>query len=249
MKRSLAMLACALALGAPAKPAAAAELKVWTAKAIANVLAEIGPQFERSTGHRLAVSEGLRTDFTKRIADGESFDVYIFPPQAVDILIRDGKIIRDTRTTLARSGIGVEVRAGAPKPDISTIEEFKRALVEAKSIAYLKVGSGEYIDNLMKRLGLATELASKIVRPDTDIVSELVAKGEVELGMVVATQIVTTPGVQLVGFLPDEIQSYLIFTAGVAIGSKAPDAARELIRFLRSPVAIEAIKAKGMEPR
>jgi molybdate transport system substrate-binding protein len=248
MRRAVAILAFGLALAGFVAPADAAELKVWTAKSIANVLAAIGPQFEQSTGHRLAVSEGLRTDFAKRIAAGEPFDVYIFPPQAVDGLIRDGKIIRDTRTTLARSGIGVEVRAGAPKPDISTIGRFKRALVEAKSIGYLKVGSGEYIDNLIKRLGLAAELAGKTVRPDADIVSELVAKGEVELGVVVSTQIVTTPGVEFVGYLPDQIQSYLIFTAGVSVDSKAPDAARELIRFLRGPIAIPAIRAKGMEP-
>ena len=226
----------------------AAEIKVWTARAIATVLAEIGPQFERTTGHNLNVYTGLPADFARRANAGETFDVLISGSGPVDSWIKDGKIIAATRTDVVRSGIGVEVRAGARKPDISSVEAFKRALLDAKSIAYLRVGSGLHVASVLEHLGIAEVLKSKVTRPESDIVSELVAKGEVELGMVVITQILTTPGVDLVGPLPPEIQSYVVFTAGVSANSKVPDAAEQLMKFLTGPAAIPVIRAQGMEP-
>lgn len=226
----------------------AAEIKVWTARAIATVLAEIGPQFERATGHKLIISSDLPTAFARRANAGEPFDILISGSSPVDEWIRDGKIIAETRTDIARSGIGVGVRAGARKPDISSVEAFKRALLEAKSIAYLRVGSGIYVAGLLERLGIAEALKSKVTRPESDIVSELVAKGEVELGLVVITQILTTPGVDLVGPLPPEIQSYVVFTAGISANSKVPGAAKQLMKFLTGPAAIPVIRAQGMEP-
>jgi len=167
----------------------------------------------------------------------------------MDALIKEGKIISETRTDLTRSGIGVQVRAGAPKPDVSSVDAFKRALLNAKSIAYLKEGqSGVYLAGMLERLGIAEAIESKVTRPETDIVSELVAKGDIELGMVVITQILTTPGVELVGPLPSEIQSYITFTGGVSTASRYRDAAQDLIRFLTGPAALPVIKAQGMEP-
>ena len=236
-------------LFAQADFANAAEIKVWTARAIATVLAEVGPQFERTTGHKVTIFAGLPDEFLSRANAGEPFDVMITGSPPLDRWIRDGRIIAETRTNIARSGIGVEVRAGARKPDISSVEAFKRALLDAKSIAYLKdVGSGIYVARLIEHLGIAEAIKSKVTRPDSDIVSELVAKGEVELGIIVMTQILTTPGVELVGPLPSEIQSYVAFTAGVAANSKAPEAARDLIKFLTGPIATPVIKAQGMEP-
>src|SRR5688572_23850198 len=225
----------------------AAEITVWTARAIATVLAEIGPQFERATGHKLTISTDLSSGFARRMEAGEPFDLLISSSSSFDAWIKDGKISAETRTNIARSGIGVGVRAGAPKPDISSVEAFKRALLDAKSIAYLRVGSGVYLADLMERLGIAEAIKPKLTRPDSDIVSELVAKGEVELGMVVMTQILTTPGVDLVGPLPSEIQSYVMFTAGVSANSKAPHASKQLIQFLKGPKAVSTIKAQGME--
>ena len=236
-------------LFAQADLANAAEIKVWTARAIATVLAEVGPQFERTTGHKLTISTDLSPPFVRRANAGEPFDIMITGAPPLDGLIKDGKIIAETRTNIARSGIGVEVRAGAPKPDISSVEAFKRALLDAKSIAYLKdVGSGIYVARLLERLGIAEAIKSKVTRPESDIVSELVAKGEVELGLIVITQILTTPGVQLVGPLPPEIQSYVAFTAGISANSKVPETARDLIKFLTGPSATPVIKAQGMEP-
>jgi molybdate transport system substrate-binding protein len=233
---------------AQSAPADAVEIHVWTARALATVLAEIGPQFERETGHRLNVYSGLPADFEKRIKAGDPFDVLISGSAPVDRWVKEGTLVAATRTDIARSGIGVEVRVGGRKPDISSVDAFKRALLDAKSIAYLRVGSGIYLHGLLERLGIAEAVRSKVTRPESDSVSELVANGDVELGMVVITQILTTPGVELVGPLPPEIQSYVAFVAGVSVSSQAPDAARQLIKFLTGPTATPAIRAQGMEP-
>ena len=249
MSRILVAAAMALAFILEQSAAVqAAEIKVWTARAIATVLAEIGSEFERETGHRLVVSSDLPPAFLRRVDAGEPFDLLISGSSPVDEWIRDGKIIAETRTEIARSGIGMEVRAGARKPDISSVDAFKRTLLNARSIAYLRVGSGIYLAGLLERLGLAEALTSKVTRPESDIVSELVAKGEVELGMTVITQILTTPGVDLVGPLPPEVQSYITFVAGVSSRSTAPEEARKLITFLTGARAIAVMMAQGMEP-
>src|SRR5262245_51221216 len=243
VKRLICVIAAAFTLVlADSSAAGAAEVHVWTTRAIATVLAEIGPQFERATGHRLNVYSGLPDDFEKRLKAGNPLDLLISGSAPVDEWIKQGRLVAATRTGIARSGIGVEVRAGARKPDISSVDAFKRALLDAKSIAYLNVGSGIYVQGLLERLGIAGAVTSKVTRPETDIVSELVAKGEVELGLVVITQILTTRGVELVGPLPREIQSYVDFAAAVGVNSKTTDAAKQLIKFLSGPAAIAVIK-------
>jgi molybdate transport system substrate-binding protein len=223
----------------------AAEVKVFTARAIATVLDKIGPEFERTTGHKLKVISGFGPVFLRQINAGEPFDVFVSTPGGMATVFKDGKLIADSRTILTRAGTGVEVRAGAPKPDINSVDAFKRALLNAKSIGYLRVAG---VPQLVERLGIAEAIKPKVTIPDTDIVSELVAKGELELGVVVMTQILTTPGVELVGPLPPEIQIYVEFAAGISVNSKAPDAARALIKFLTGPAAIPVIKSQGMEP-
>jgi molybdate transport system substrate-binding protein len=223
----------------------AAEVKIFTSRAIATVLEVIGPEFERTTGNKLNVISGFSPVFVRQINAGEPFDVIASPPGTIDGLVKDGKVLAETRTKLVRSGTGVEVRKGAPKPDISSTEAFKRALLDAKSIGYLRTAG---VPQLMERLGIAEAIKHKVTIPDTDIVSELVAKGELELGVVVITQILTTPGVDLVGPLPPDIQFYISFEGAVSSQSRAPDAARALIKLLTSPVAIPVIKAQGMEP-
>ena len=186
---------------------------------------------------------------TRRVKAGESFDLLIAAPGQIEGLVKDGKLIADTVTNMVRSGLGVEVKAGVPKPDVGTVETFKHALVAAKSIAYLKEGqSGLQIAKVIERIGLTEAVKPKLTLPDADIVSELVAKGEVELGMVVITQIMTTPGVALAGPLPGELQSYITFAGAIGTDSKAPDAARELIKFLKGSAALSVMKQQGMEP-
>jgi molybdate transport system substrate-binding protein len=238
----------AVAQGGAASPAPRAELTVWTTRALATVLGEVGAQFERATGLRLVVVSDLPTGFARRAESGESFDLLISGSAPVDEWIRQGRIVAESRTAIARSAIGVAVHAGAPRPDIGSVEAFRRALLAARSIAFLRVGSGIHMTSVIERLGIADAVRPKLTRPETDVVAELVAKGEIELGIVVVTQILTTPGVDLVGALPPELQSWIVFTAGVGAQSRAPDAARELIRFLRGPTAIPVIRAQGMEP-
>jgi molybdate transport system substrate-binding protein len=225
--RLLLTLAVALSIvsAAPVK-ARADEIRIWTARALATVLAEVGSDFERATGHKLVVSSDLPPAFLRRAEAGEPFDLLISGSSPVDEWIRDGRVRKETRTEIARSGIGVEVKAGAPKPDLTSVDAFKRALLDAKSIAYLRVGSGIYLADLFQRLGIA----------------------DVELGMTVITQILTTPGVQLAGPLPPEIQSYITFVAAVSSTAKVPDAARQLIAFLKEPAAITVITTQGMQP-
>ena len=236
---------------APLMATTAAEINVFTARLGATVLQEVGPQFERESGHRLNVSEIYGPPFIKRLHSGEPLnaDVVILRFDLIDSLIKEGRLLADTRTDLMRTGLGVEVRAGALKPDISSVDAFKRALLSAKSIAYLGNGvESSYLDGLFASLGIADAVRPKLTRPDTDIVSTLTAKGEIELGIAITTQIRTTPGVEFVGPLPHEIQSYYAFTGAVSTTARAPDAARELIKFLIGPTAIPVIKAQGMEP-
>ena len=224
-------------------------LRVFTTRAIATVLAKIGPQFERASGYTLSVTTDIAIRMVRRIQGGEPFDFIVAAPAQIDDLIKEGKVAAHSRTNLARSGIGVAVRAGAPKPDIGSVDAFKRTLLNAKSIAYLKEGqSGVYLAAMIERLGLAGALESKTTRPDTDIVSQLVARGEVELGMVVVTQILTTPGVALAGALPRELQSYIVFTAGVAANSPASSVASSLMKALTGPSAAAVMRSQGMEP-
>jgi molybdate transport system substrate-binding protein len=209
--------------------ARAAELKILSARAIATVLDKIGPQFEKETGNKLNVVVGLAPGLTQQINSGEPFDIFTGQPGAVDALIKDGKLNASTRTNLARAVTGVEVRAGSPKPDISSVEAFKRAVLAAKSVGYLKIAG---VPQLMDRLGLTDAIKSKVTVPDTDVVSEMV----------------TTPGVELVGPLPSEIQIQIPFAGAVSAQSKSPDAAAALLKLLTGPAAISVIKAQGMEP-
>jgi molybdate transport system substrate-binding protein len=225
------------------------EIRIFCTRNIAMVLEKVGPEFERATGHKLNVTTDVSTRMVRRVQAGEPFDILVAAPGQIDALIKDGKIRGETRANLVRSGIGVEVRAGASRPDISSVDAFKRALLNAKSIGYLREGmSGIYLSTLLERLGVAEAIKSKVTRPETDIVSELVAKGELELGMVVIPQILTTPGVELVGPLPAEIQSYITFAAGVSANAPAPGGAKDLLKFLKGPSSITVIRSQGMEP-
>jgi molybdate transport system substrate-binding protein len=225
--------------------ATAAEIKIFTSRAIATVLDRIGSEFERATGNRLNVITGFSPVFVQQINAGEPFDIIASPPGTISGLINNGKVIAETRTRLARAGYGVAVRAGAPKPDVSTTEAFKRTLLNAKSIGYLPTPG---VPELLERLEIADAIKSKVTIPRTDIVNELVAKGELEIGIIPITQTVTTPGIDLAGPLPPEIQVYTVFEGAVSANSKAPDEARALIKFLTGPTAIPVIKAQGMEP-
>jgi molybdate transport system substrate-binding protein len=183
----------------------------------------------------------------RRIEAGEPFDVAVLVNFQADNLIQQGKLVGATRTDIMKAGIGVAVRRGANLPDISTVEAFKQTLLAAKSITYLKEGASTiHLDRLFARMGIAEVLRAKTIKPETESVSEAVAAGDAELGMIVIPNILSVPGAQLVGPIPEEVQSYIVFTAAVSATSPNQQAARDLILFLRSPAAVSAIQAKGM---
>ena len=232
---------------APDKLSLGHEIKVWGPRVIATILWEIGSRFELETGHQLDVTSDLPERYIAWMNAGATFDVFVGVPSGIDEFIKRGKINPETCATLARASIGVGIQAGAHKPDIGTVPAFKRTLFDATSIAYLNIGGGVYVQEMLERLGIYEAIKAKITRPDMDVVSDLVAKGDVEIGIVNVSQILTTHGVQLVGALPAELQSHVVFVAGVSSESGMPGAAQELIRFLREPCAASVIEAQGLE--
>ncbi len=245
LRRPLASLTCAIVVCAAAGSAAAEELKIFASRAVGTVLDVVGPEFQKTSGHSLDVTTGLSPEFIKRINAKEPFDIIAVPAAGIDALIKNGKVVADSKVDLVRSPTGVVIRAGAPKPDISSVDAFKRTLLNAKSICQLPVPG---VPQLVERLGLKEAIASKLTVPDTDVCSELVAKGKIELTVLVTTQALTTPGVELAGQLPPEIAFNTDFAGGISLESKAPDAARDLLRFLKGPTAIPVIKSQGMQP-
>jgi molybdate transport system substrate-binding protein len=184
-----------------------------------------------------------------RLQRGEPIDVVIMVGYALSDLIKGGKVIANSRVDLARSSIGVAVRAGAPKPDISSVDALRRALLEAKSIAYSDSASGVYVSTeLFKRLGIADQVAGKSRMIPAEPVGAVVARGEAEIGFQQVSELKPIAGIDLVGPLPPELQKVTIFSAGIVVGAREPEAARALIAFLASPAAAGAIKASGMEP-
>jgi molybdate transport system substrate-binding protein len=229
--------------------ASGAELKIFGSRVTKMIVEDIGPQFERATGHRLVVLTDVAAVMKRRIEAGEPFDLAVLVNFQTDDLIQKGKLAADTRSDIMKAGIGVAVRRGANVPDISTVEAFRRTLLAAKSITYLKEGASTiYLDRLFARMDIAEALRAKTIKPETESVSEAVAAGDVELGIIVIPNILSVPGAQLVGPIPEEIQSYIVFTAAVAANSPNQQAARDLVAFLKSPPAVAAIKAKGMNP-
>jgi molybdate transport system substrate-binding protein len=213
------------------------------------VMADLGPQFEQTSGYKPVVVTDVAAVMKRRIEAGEPFDLAVLVDFQADDLIKAGKLLAETRTNVMKAGIGVAVKRGAPKPDIGTVEAFKRTLLEAGSITYLKEGASTvYLDRLFARLGIAEALRAKTVKPETETVSERVAQGEVELGLIVIPNILSVPGAELVGPLPQEVQSHIVFTAAVSAQSPNQQAALDLIKRLTSPAIVPMLKAKGMEP-
>jgi molybdate transport system substrate-binding protein len=227
----------------------AAEVKVLSTIGVRTVVEELGPQFEQKTGHKLAITFGIANVLKRQIEAGESFDLAIMTAAVADELIKQGKLVAGTRTDIARGSIGVAVRAGAPKPDISTVEALKRALLNAKSITYAKEGgSGIYFAGLLDRLGIAEEMKPK-TKYGTGAVAELVASGEADMAVQLINELIPVRGAELVGPLPAEVQNYIVLTAGVGTSAKESGIAMDLIKFLTAPAAVAVIKSKGLEPR
>jgi len=228
--------------------ATAAEVKVLSTIAAKSLFSAITPKFQHATGDILTIDFDTAAALQKKIESDEPFDVAILTDTSAAALIQDGKIMADTRLDFARIGIGLAIRTGAPKPDIGTAGTFMDSLLKAKSIAYANDGaSGTAFASVLRRLGIDSELKSRIKLVPAAGVMALVALGKAELGVQLINEIAAAPGVELLGPLPPGLQSFIVLTAGAATSSKEPEAAKALIQFLRSPPALFLIKAKGME--
>ena len=216
------------------------------------VLSSVAEEFERTTGHKIIVSYAPAGAVMKRIQAGETADMAFLSRPAIDQLVKQGKIVPDT-ANIMYSAVGVAVRAGAPKPDISSVEALKRTLLAAKSIAYFDPAaggsSGIHFARVLERLGIAEEMKSKskLVQGPT---AEFAAKGEVELAIQQVNELLAIPGIEVVGPLPPELQDPVAFTfaAGIFPNAQEPQAARALIKFLTSPALAKVDKSKGLEP-
>jgi len=231
-----------------ASAAPAADVKVLSTVAMTSTLETLSATFEARSGDHLVIAYATASQLKKRIDEGESFDLCILTASLADELINSGKA-SGQRTDLARSAIGVAVKAGAPKPDISTPEAFKRAILEAKSLAYTTTGvSGVYFQKLAERLGIADAVKSKAHTMAGGAVGELVARGEAELAIQQIVELLPVPGIELVGPFPAELQSISVFSAALSAQAANPAGAKALAAFLTSPDAIATIRLKGMEP-
>ena len=239
--------ACAIMLAA-CITARAAEINVTSSNALKTTLEQLAPDFEKATGHKLVFTWGAGAVLKTAIERGAAFDVALLTTAAIDDLIRQGKIIGATRATVATSITAVAVRKGAPKPDLSTTDAFKRALLDAKSIALVgQGGTGIYMKALLPRLGIADALKDKIkLLPPENPAAQAVANGEAEFGITQVSEILPYPGAEVAGPLPKDIRLTDVFGAAIGAGHE-PQAGEALIKFLTAPAAAPVFKAKGLE--
>jgi molybdate transport system substrate-binding protein len=227
----------------------ATELKVVAGGSLVPLFKELGPQFEKASGHKLAIHFDSTPNIVARVASGTPFDAVVVPFDVFKDAGAKARFAAGTTVDIARVGYGVIVRAGAPKPDISTADALKQTLLAAPSIAFVPASAaGAYITSVFERLGIAEKMKAKTKEQSAPIkIAPAVAGGEAALG-VFLMNVLVAPGVELVGPFPAELQQELVFTAAVAGDSKETDAAKALISYLRTPEAAAVIKAAGMNP-
>ena len=243
----------ALALGGMPAGASAAEIKALATIALQSAMEDLAPRFEKASGHKVTITFGLGVAMVKRVQDGEAADLLLTPRSGIDGLIKAGKVEPGSDISLARSSVGVAVRKGAPKPDISTPEALRRALIAAKSISYSNPAfggaSGVHFAKVLERLGIAEEMKAKTkFPPEGGFAARLLSAGEAELAVQQIGELISVPGVELLGPLPGDLQSVTTFAAAIPSAAHQPDAARALIKYLQSPEAMAVMRAKGLDP-
>jgi molybdate transport system substrate-binding protein len=230
------------------------ELSVYSSIGVRSAAEELFRKFEQQTGRRLAVTWGTAPMLVARIEAGERTDVLILSRAGIDTLHKQGKLLSDTDVTLAGSGVAIAVKAGAPKPDISTAEALKQTLVKAKSIAYSEPSaggaSGVYFAKLLERMGIAEQMQAKTKYPPAGGFSaELLLTGEAELAVQQKPELLHVPGVEIVGFLPGDLNMVTEFVAAIMAESKNAETGKTLIESLRAPEALAVFRSKGLDPR
>jgi molybdate transport system substrate-binding protein len=248
MAMTIIGIICLFAEGSAAQAPPA--VRVVASNGVQGALKDLIPQCERAIGRPLAVEFGTTASIKPRIESGESFDVAFLTSDAIDALIKAGKLAADSRANAARVGIGVGIRAGAAKPDVSTAEALKKTLLNAKSITYAQAGASRpVIDKMLGSMGIADALKSKtLLLPGAEETTAAVVGGKAEVLLTLISEIVSAKGMELDGPLPKEFQTYVAFAAGVSANAKNAEAAKAAVKFLTGPKAAAAYKAKGMEP-
>ena len=252
MRSLLAAFLASLALASA--PALGAEIKVMTSGGFTAAYKELTPDFERATGHKITTAYGASMggapdSIPSRLGRGEPADIVILAAPALEALIKDGKVVPGSRVDLVHSNMGMVVRPGGPRYDISNLEAFKRTLLEAKSIAYSASASGVYLSTeLFPKLGVWDQIKDKSRRIESERVAAVVARGDAEIGFQQISELLEVKAAEFVGPLPEGAQRTTIFSAGLVATAKEPEAARELIRYFRSVQAAPAIKRAGLDP-
>lgn len=255
MKNYIAKIAAVLVVFAlQTGLASAAEIKVYATIGMRSVVDDLGPKFEKATGNKLNITYGLAGALTKRVQEGETPDVLIAIRGGIDGLLKSEKIAAGSDATLARSGVGLAIRKGAPKPDISTPDALKKTLLAAKSISYSNPAfggaSGVHFHKVIERLGITEAMKGKVKHPEAaGSTGALLAKGEVELAVQQIPELMEVSGIELLGPLPGDLQNYTVYAAGVTATAKEANAGKAFVSFLRSPEAVALTKAKGLEPQ
>ena len=225
-----------------------AEITVLLSAAFKAVYVELVPRFERASGHTVATLWAPSVEIMKRMEEGGIVDLVIVSAPSIEALKKLGIVTADGRSDLATCGVGVAVKAGAPRPDLSSGEAVKRAVLAARSIVYSHGPSGVYLAGLFERMGIAAAIESKVKRVQGEPAGALVARGEAELGFQQVCELLPVPGIDLVGPLPPDIQEITTFSSGIHAKAREPEAARALVAFLTSPDAAPVIESKGMTP-
>jgi molybdate transport system substrate-binding protein len=239
------LFALAAALWLAGAAASAAELKVMSGNGAKAAVIALCAQFEKQTGNKVYLQFDVNADIIKKADARAPFDVMVGNPPTIEMLIKSGKIVVGSRPDLGRSGLGVAVKSGTPKPDISSVDAFKRTLLAAKAVAYPGKGaSGLYFVGLLDRMGIKGAMQSKLKPMKAEDTVEVVARGEADMVVVVATRIMGVAGVDMVGPIPEELQTKIGFAAGLSASTKEPKAAKASIQFLSAP----SLKANGVEP-
>jgi len=248
MKSGTILAAAAAALLLPTL-SSAVEIRVLASGATRDAYVEAVPQFEKATGHTVVTTWTGSANIKKRIAGGEVYDLVIVGAPVIDAFVQQGKVVAGSRVDLMKSGVGVGVRAGASRPDISSSGNLKKAVLEAKSIGYSTGPSGDYVIKLLERMGIADQVRPKLKQvPSGERIGTFITSGEAEIGFQQVSELIDAPGVDYLGPLPPEVQQTTVFSAGIHSGAKEAKAAKELVEFLTGPAAASAIRKHGMEP-
>ncbi|MFZ4805976.1 MAG: molybdate ABC transporter substrate-binding protein [Hyphomicrobiaceae bacterium] len=242
-------LVAMVSLVAAAAPASAAEVKVIAANAVKDGYGELVKSFEAASGHKVVTTWAGTVAATKKVTDGEVYDLVLIGSANIDQLIAAGKLAAGSRVDFAKTGVAMAVRAGLAKPDISTPDAVKAAVLGAKSVAHSAGPSGAYVAELFKKMGIAETVAGRIKQPSSGAeVAKLVASGDVDLGFAQVSEFLGMPGLVDLGPLPAAIQNYTIYAIGLHAAAPSVDAAKALVKHLTAPAAAPVIKTMGMEP-